>query len=98
MILVLKSWFHVEDAIYHTENWKVYVAKQKNIGVSDMFTVKTHLLVWGIPTELKEHLYKFQVKHRVLQKQFLHNELFLFFMIDNHFIMFILREVFPEKN
>jgi hypothetical protein len=41
MILVLKSWFHVEDAIYHTENWKVYVAKQKNIGVSDMFTVKT---------------------------------------------------------
>ena len=41
MILVLKSWFHVEDAIYHTKNWKVYVAKQKNIGVSDMFTVKT---------------------------------------------------------
>ena len=56
------------------------------------------LLVRGIPTELKEHLYQFQVKHRVLQKQFLHNELFLFFMIDNHCIMLILREVFPEKN
>jgi hypothetical protein len=40
---------------------------------------------------LKEHIYKFHVKKK------LHNELFLFFMIDNHFIMFILREVFPDK-
>jgi hypothetical protein len=31
------------------------------------------------------------------KNNFLHNELFLFFMIDNHFIMFILRDVFPDK-
>jgi hypothetical protein len=42
MILVLKSWFHVEDMIsYNRKIWKVYVAKQKNIGVGDIFTVKT---------------------------------------------------------
>jgi hypothetical protein len=46
---------------------------------------------------LKQHIYKFHVKHRVLPKQFLDNELFLYFMIDNHFIMFILREVFLDK-
>ena len=46
---------------------------------------------------MKQHIYTFHVKHRVLQKQFLDNELFLYFMIDNHFIMFILREVFPDK-
>ena len=54
-------------------------------------------LIQVLPTELKEHIYIFHVNHRVLQKQFLHNELFLFFMIDSHFIMFILREVFPDK-
>jgi hypothetical protein len=42
MILVLKSWFHIEDMIsYKRKIWKVYVAKQKNIGVSTIFTVKT---------------------------------------------------------
>ena len=46
---------------------------------------------------MKEHLYKFHVNHRGLQKKYLHNELFLFFMIDNHCIMFILREVFPDR-
>ena len=43
MILVLKSWFHVEDTISHKrkKNWEVSVEKQKKIGVSDIFTVKT---------------------------------------------------------
>lgn len=53
-------------------------------------------MIQGLPTELNEHIYRFHVKHRVLQKQFLHNELFLFFMIDCPFIMFILREEFPD--
>ena len=43
MILVLKSWFHVEDMISHKRKiWKVSVAKQKNIGVSAIFRVKTN--------------------------------------------------------
>ena len=43
MILVLKSCFHVEDMIsYNRKIWKVYVAKQKNMGVSTIFTVKTN--------------------------------------------------------
>ena len=42
MILVLKSCFYVEDMIsYKRKLWKVSVANQKNIGVSDIFTVKT---------------------------------------------------------
>jgi len=53
-------------------------------------------LLQVLPLELKEHIYRFHVKHRVLQKQFLHNELFLFFMINSHFIMCILREEFPD--
>jgi hypothetical protein len=43
MILVLISWFHIEDMIsYNRKIWKVYVAKKKNIGVSTIFTVKTN--------------------------------------------------------
>jgi hypothetical protein len=42
MILVLKSCFHVEDMIsYKRKLWKVSVANQENIWVSDIFTVKT---------------------------------------------------------
>ena len=43
MILVLKSWFHVEDMIsYKRKIWTVSVAKQKTIGVSAIFTVNTN--------------------------------------------------------
>jgi hypothetical protein len=42
MTLVLKFWFHIEDMIsYNRKIWKVYVAKQKNMGVSTIFTVNT---------------------------------------------------------
>jgi hypothetical protein len=57
MILVLISWFHIEDMIsYNRKIWKVFVAKKKNIGIQ------------GLPTKLKEHIYKFHVKHRVFTK------------------------------
>jgi hypothetical protein len=43
MILVLKSWFHVEDTISHKrKKMEVSVAKQKKIGVSAIFIVKTN--------------------------------------------------------
>jgi hypothetical protein len=45
MILVLKSWFHVEDMIsYERQIWKVSVAKLYKIIISDLTTQKKNLM------------------------------------------------------
>ena len=85
LLFVYKDYPNFTFIRYHI----FYLHRVKNISYSQG-------LIPVLPTELKDHIYRFHVNHKVLQKQFLHNELFLFFMINSPFIMCILREEFPD--